>query len=69
LIDAGGQLAPEQWDKVNLVIKPSLERLGRVFPSFEDYVALLKAALILQPWTPEIKAYFKKLHGILVGPN
>jgi pimeloyl-ACP methyl ester carboxylesterase len=30
-----------------------------VFPSFEEYVALLKAAPILQPWTPAIEAYFR----------
>jgi pimeloyl-ACP methyl ester carboxylesterase len=59
LIDAGGQLTGEQWDKVDLAIKPSLERLGRVFPSFENYVALLKMAPILQPWTSAIEAYFR----------
>jgi pimeloyl-ACP methyl ester carboxylesterase len=59
LIDAGGQLSSADWDKVDLAIKPSLDRLGRVFPSFEDYVALLKAAPILQPWTPAIEAYFR----------
>lgn len=59
LIDGGGQLTDAQWDRVDLVIKPSLDRLGRVFPSFNDYVALLKEAPILQPWTPEIEDYFR----------
>ncbi len=59
LIDGGGHLAQAQWDKVDLAIKPSLERLGSVFPSFEDYVAPLKAVPILQPWTPAIEAYFR----------
>jgi pimeloyl-ACP methyl ester carboxylesterase len=59
LMDGGGQLRDEQWDQVNIVIKPSLDRLGQVFPSFEEYVALLKAAPILQPWTPAIEAYFR----------
>ncbi len=59
LIDGGGQLSDEQWDQVNIVIKPSLDRLGQVFPSFEEYVAPLKAAPILQPWTPAIEAYFR----------
>jgi pimeloyl-ACP methyl ester carboxylesterase len=59
LMDGGGQLSDEQWDQVNIVIKPSLDRLGQVFPSFEEYVALLKAAPILQPWTPAIEAYFR----------
>ncbi len=59
LMDGGGQLSDEQWDQVNIVIKPSLDRLGQVFPSFKDYVAMLKAAPILQPWTPAIEAYFR----------
>jgi pimeloyl-ACP methyl ester carboxylesterase len=59
LIDGGGQLTEDQWDKVDLAIKPSLDRLGQVFPSFEDYVALLKLAPILQPWTPAIEVYFR----------
>ncbi len=59
LMDGGGQLSDEQWDQVDIVIKPSLDRLGQVFASFEDYVALLKAAPILQPWTPAIEAYFR----------
>ena len=59
LMDGGGQLSDKQWDQVNVVIKPSLDRLGQVFPSFEEYVALLKAAPILQPWTPAIEAYFR----------
>ena len=59
LIDGGGQLTEAQLDKVDLAIKPSLDRLGQVFPSFEKYVALLKMAPILQPWTPEIEAYFR----------
>ncbi len=59
LMDGGGQLSDEQWDQVNIVIKPSLDRLGLVFPSFEDYVELLKAAPILQPWSPAIEAYFR----------
>jgi pimeloyl-ACP methyl ester carboxylesterase len=59
LMDGGGQLSDEQWDQVNIVIKPSLDRLGQVFPSFEDYVALLKAAPIFQPWTPVFETYFR----------
>ncbi len=59
LMDGGGQLSDKQWDQVDIVIKPSLDRLGQVFPSFEEYVALLKAAPILQPWTPAIEAYFR----------
>ena len=59
LMDGGAQLSNKQWDQVNIVIKPSLDRLGQVFPSFEEYVALLKAAPILQPWTPAIETYFR----------
>ena len=59
LVDGGGQLAQEQWDKISLAIKPSLDRLGQVFPSFEAYIANFKQAPILQPWSQEIEDYFR----------
>jgi len=59
LIDAGGQLNQDQWAKVAIAIKPSLDRLGQVFPSFEAYVENLKQAPILQPWSREIEDYFR----------
>ena len=59
LIDAGGRLAPSQWDKIETGIKPSLARLGQTFPTFEDYTRPLKQAPFLQPWTTFLDAYFR----------
>lgn len=59
LMDGGGELTQEQWDRVDLVIKPSLDRLGQVFPSFEAYVENMKQASILQPWSKAIEDYFR----------
>ena len=58
LVDGGGHLSSSQWDRIELAIKPSLDRLGQVFPSFEDYTAPLKQAPFLQPWTSIINTYF-----------
>jgi pimeloyl-ACP methyl ester carboxylesterase len=59
LVDGGGQLEKTQWDKIDLAIKPSLDRLGQVFPSFEAYVESLKLAPVLQPWSQAIEDYFR----------
>jgi len=59
LIDGGGELTRDQWDKVIFAIQTSLDRLGQVFPSFEAYLENLKLAPVLQPWTKEIEAYFR----------
>jgi len=59
LMDAGGQLTQDQWDKFTLAIKPSLDRLGQVFPSFEAYVANMKLAPFLQPWSQALEDYFR----------
>ena len=59
LIDGGGQLTQDQWDHVTLAIKPSLERLGQVFPSFDAYVAQMKLAPFLQPWSQALDDYFQ----------
>ncbi len=50
LVDGGGKLSEAQMTKVFAGIKPSLDRLGKVFPDFESYLALLKQAPFLQPW-------------------
>ncbi len=49
LVDGGGKLSKDQMAKVFAGIKPSLDRLGQVFPSFESYVSLMKQAPFLQP--------------------
>jgi pimeloyl-ACP methyl ester carboxylesterase len=59
LIDGGGVLDQAQWDRVVLAIKPSLERLGQVFPSFNAYIRHLKQTPYLQPWTAAIETYFR----------
>ena len=59
LIDGGGELTPEQWDKVAVAIKPSLDRLGQVFPTFASYTELMKQAPFLQPWSQAIEDYFQ----------
>jgi pimeloyl-ACP methyl ester carboxylesterase len=59
LMDGGGELAQEQWDKIDFVIRPSLDRLGQVFPSFEAYIETMKQAPVLQPWSQAIEDYFR----------
>ena len=59
LIDGGGELPQAHWDRVDFVIKPSLDRLGQIFSSFEAYVENLKKAPILQPWSQAIEDYFR----------
>ena len=59
LMDGGGQLTQEQWDNVTIAIKPSLDRLGQVFPSFDAYVALMKLAPFLKPWSQALEDYFR----------
>ncbi|MCJ7470519.1 alpha/beta hydrolase, partial [Candidatus Bathyarchaeota archaeon] len=39
-------------------IKPSLDRLGKTFPSFEYYISQMKQAPYLQPWNSYMETYF-----------
>ena len=59
LIDGGAKLSPEQAGKVFAGIKPSLDRLGQVFPTFEAYLENMKKAPFLQPWSPLLETYFQ----------
>ena len=59
LVDGGGKLSEIQMMKVFRGIKPSLDRLGRVFPSFEDYLDLMKRAPFLDEWTPALETYYQ----------
>jgi len=59
LLDGGAEVSQAHWDRVDLVIKPSLDRLGQVFPSFEAYLENMKKAPILQPWSQAIEDYFR----------
>lgn len=59
LVDGGGKLSDTQMAKVFAGIKPSLDRLGQTFPSFEDYISLMKQAPFLQPWNSYMETYFR----------
>jgi len=59
LVDGGGKLSEEQMAKVFAGIKPSLDRLGQVFPSFDSYVSLLKQAPFMRPWNSYLETYFR----------
>jgi pimeloyl-ACP methyl ester carboxylesterase len=57
LVDGGGDLSKEQTDKVFSGIKPALDRLGKVFPSSEAYMEIIRKAPYLQPWSPALETY------------
>ncbi|MBW1783256.1 MAG: alpha/beta hydrolase [Deltaproteobacteria bacterium] len=59
LVDGGGKLSAEQLEKVFAGIKPSLDRLGKVFPSFEAYLEVMKEAPYLHPWSSAFETYFR----------
>jgi len=59
LVDGGAQLSPAQWGKVGAGIKPSIDRLGQVFPSFQDYLNLVKQAPFLKNFGPALETYFR----------
>jgi pimeloyl-ACP methyl ester carboxylesterase len=59
LVDGGGKLSEAQMDKVFAGIKPSLDRLGTVFPSFEAYLEMMKQAPFLKPWSQALEVYYK----------
>jgi pimeloyl-ACP methyl ester carboxylesterase len=58
LVDGGAKLSPEQTARVFAGIKPSLDRLGQVFPSLEAYLENMKKAPFLKPWSPLLETYF-----------
>jgi pimeloyl-ACP methyl ester carboxylesterase len=59
LVDGGGKLSEEQMAKVFAGIKPSLDRLGKVFSSFEEYLNTMKQAPFLKPWMPILETYYR----------
>ena len=59
LVDGGGKLSETQMAKVFAGIKPSLDRLGQVFPSLETYLSQMKQAPYLQPWNSYMETYFR----------
>lgn len=58
LLDGGADLTPEQWAKISVGIKPSLDRLGKTFPSFEAYIGMAKQAPFMQPWNEVAENYY-----------
>lgn len=58
LLDGGADLTPEQWVKVTAGIKPSIDRLGKLFPSFEAYTDTVKASPFMKPWNEALETYF-----------
>ncbi len=59
LVDGGAPLNQEQWANVAEGIKPSLDRLKQSFPSFEEYVGVLKKFPVFQPWHEALDDYFR----------
>ena len=59
LVDGGGKLSQTQIARVYAGIKPSLDRLGKIFPSFEVYLSMMKQSPYFQPWTSYMEAYFR----------
>jgi pimeloyl-ACP methyl ester carboxylesterase len=59
LVDGGGKLSEAQMTKVFAGIKPSLDRLGKIFPDFESYLVLLKQAPFLWPWNSFFETYYR----------
>lgn len=59
LVDGGGKLSQEQLDNVFAAIKPSLDRLGKVFPSADAYIDTMKSAPYIHPWSAVIEGYYQ----------
>ncbi len=55
LLDGGGQLSEEQMNKVLRGIKPTVDRVGKVFADFQEYIAPLKNSPVLQPWNQALE--------------
>jgi len=68
LVDGGGKLSETQMARVFTGIKPSLDRLGQVFPSLEAYLAQMKQTPYLQPWNSYMETYFRyEIEGVQGG--
>jgi pimeloyl-ACP methyl ester carboxylesterase len=59
LIDSGGDLPQEHWDRVGAAIRISVERLDQIFPSFQAFIEMMKIAPPLQPWLKAFETYFR----------
>ena len=59
LVDGGGKLEKEETQKVIDAIQPTLNRLGKIFPSEKTYFDLMKANPLLGPWTQVLETYYR----------
>jgi pimeloyl-ACP methyl ester carboxylesterase len=59
LLDGGGELSPQEWSKVAAGIQPSVDRLGKVTPSLEAYLDLMRQVPYYDPWSRSIENYFR----------
>jgi pimeloyl-ACP methyl ester carboxylesterase len=59
LVDGAGKLDEKQMGRVLAGIKPSLDRLGQIFPSYEAYIETMKLAPFLKPWSSALETYFR----------
>ncbi len=59
LIDGGGTLPSDHGEHFTKAIQTSLDRLGKVFPSMEHYLAPMKASPFFHPWSEAIENYFR----------
>lgn len=58
LIDGGGPVSKPHMTKILEGIRPSLDRLNRVFPDPETYIKKMKKAPFLRPWSQAYETYF-----------
>lgn len=59
LFDGGAKLSTIQTMRVFQSIKHSLDRLGKVYPNFEEYLSEMKKAPFLQPWQDYFEDYYR----------
>jgi len=74
MIDGGGSLPPEKWDKVAAAIKPSKDRLGKLYANEDVYLNEMMALKYHEPWNQAKTDYFryelvKKEGGVSCGIN
>jgi pimeloyl-ACP methyl ester carboxylesterase len=58
LVDGGGKLSEDQLNRVFEGIRPALERLGKIFPSREAYIEIMRQTPYLRPWSPAMETYY-----------
>ncbi|PJZ54834.1 alpha/beta hydrolase [Leptospira adleri] len=70
LIDGGGQLSIPRKISNLLMIQESLQRLGKIFSSKEEYLALAKKSPILSSWNQDVANFLiYELEPVQEGKN